>query len=154
MAGFEGTENRHWGSSLKAIHLYRPHPKDWYGETKQYLYRVRDGWRRVEMMRMVYEEVCSDTGISPDELHRKLAKAEQDMERVTGEVVSLLNAIPDRNQRTVMTMRYINGANWDQISDAMGMPKDDVKRMHQTALPILKRVLNRIRETGHKASVQ
>lgn len=145
------------------LRLYKPHPNDWYGTTKQYLYRIRDGWRKVELMRRKYREIMNqkcdddrdkdtmDSMLSPDELHKKLDKAEQDMERVTAEVMSVLDILHDPDQRSVMVGRYIYNETWKNTAERMGMEITNVQKLHQSALPILKRNLSEDGVIDHSA---
>ena len=127
------------------IRLYKPHPKDWYGETKMYLYRVRDGWRKVGLLRRKCRKLDIGEGeeefLCADELHKKLEMAEQDMKVITAEVMDLISTLPDADQQTVMVRRYLYNETWKQISAQMNIPVSDVLEYHQTALPILKRAL-------------
>ena len=124
------------------VHLYRP---DRYGETKQYLYRVRDGCRRVGLLRRKCRAI--ERGTAPvdsdcaDEFHRKLKKGEQDMENVTAEVMDLLSTLPDERQQMVMKKRYLKGRRWKEIAAEMELAESEVLAYHQKALPILKRKL-------------
>ena len=101
----------------KPIHLYKPEAGDWYGETKKYLCRVRDGQRRTEALRERAELLDSiddpdkEFNRYRDETHQKLEKAERGMIIVTEEVRELIGQLPSTNQRTVMTKRYV-----DQLS--------------------------------------
>ena len=132
----------------KPIRLYRPHPKDWYGETKRYLYRVKDCERRVWALRKRCAELDAvdapdeDLVLYRDELHKRLGKAEQDMQGVTGEVTELLAGLPDANQRAVMVERYLHRASWKRIAAKLDIPVSEVLAYHQSALPILKRALS------------
>ena len=127
------------------VHLYKPNPHDWYGETKQYLYRVRDGWRKINLLRRKCRAI--ERGTAPvdsdctDELHKKLKKGEQDMEVITAEVMDILSTLPDERQQMVMAKRYINGKDWEIIAEEMALSRNEVLEYHQTALPILKRKL-------------
>ena len=132
----------------KPIRLYRPHPKDWYGETKRYLYCVRDGARRVGALQKRCAELDAadapdeDLILYRDELHQRLGKAEQDMQGVTGEITALLADLPNENQRAVMTLRYLHCAVWKRIAEKLRIPVADALAYHQAALPILKRALS------------
>ena len=73
---------------ITVIRLYRPDPKDWFRDVMVYLNRVNDCRRRVEVIRSRAELL--DAVVDPDEelmsyrdeVHQKLANAEQDMKRV------------------------------------------------------------------------
>ena len=73
---------------ITVIRLYRPDPKDWFRDVMVYLNRVNDCRRRVEVIRSRAELL--DAVADPDEelmsyrdeVHQKLANAEQYMKRV------------------------------------------------------------------------
>ena len=85
---------------VKPIHLYRLQKKDWFGETKQYLYRVRDGERRTDLLQRRAELLDAITDPDEeliryrDEVHQKLSRAEQEMKRVRVEVMELIGQLP------------------------------------------------------------
>ena len=108
--------------------LYHPHAKDWFGKTKQFLYRFRDGEKSVELLRWRGTE-------------EEFTRAEQETERAKAEVMALISRLPSAAQRTVMTKWYIDHKRWNQISAEMGMPLQQVKELHNKALPELKRML-------------
>ena len=131
----------------KPVRLYSPEKKDWFGETKRYLYRIRDGERRVELLRRRLELVDAiddpddDLVCYRDELHQKLCQAEQDMKRVTIEVMDLIGQLPSPAQQMMMTSRYVDHKNWRETAADMDMSVRTVQILHGRALPKLKRLL-------------
>lgn len=131
----------------KPVRLYHPEKKDWFGETKRYLYRIRDGQRRVDLLRRRVELVDGiddpdeDLTRYRDELHQKLSQAEQDMKRVTVEVMDLIGQLPSVTQQMMMTSRYVDHKNWRETAAEMGMSVRAVQMLHGRALPKLKRLL-------------
>ena len=132
---------------VKPIHLYNPEKKDRFGATKQYLYRIRDGERRTDLLRRRVELLDSITDpdddliLYRDELHRKLEKAEQDMKRVTVEVMEMIGQLPSVNQQMVMIKRYVDRRTWEETAAEMDMSVRAVQVLHGRALPKLKRLL-------------
>lgn len=132
---------------VTVIHLYRPDPKDWFRDVMVYLNRVNDCRRRIEVIRSRAELL--DAVADPDEeltayrdeVHQKLADAEQDMKRVRVEIKGLIGQLDSEEQRTVFTRRYVERQSWKAIAWAMELPVETVKMLHAKALPKLKRLL-------------
>lgn len=76
-----------------------------------------------------------------DEVHQKLADAEQDMRRVRVEVMEVISLLECEAQRTVVTRRYVEWQSWDKIAWAKDQPDETVQMHHAKALPVLKRQL-------------
>lgn len=132
---------------VTVIHLYRPDPKDWYKDVMAYLNRVNDWRRRVgrfkaraELLDAV-DDPDEDLIAYRDEVHQKLADAEQVMKRVRTEVAELIGQLDNEEQRTVFTRRYVEWQSWKQVAWAMDMPVETVKMLHAKALPKLKRLM-------------
>ena len=129
------------------IRLYRPDPKDWFRDVMVYLNRVNDCRRRVEAIRSraelldSIEEPDEELSAYRDEVHQKLADAEQDMKRVRAEITELIGWLDNEEQRTVFTRRYVEWQSWNKIAWAMDMPVETVKMLHAKALPKLKRLM-------------
>ena len=132
---------------VTVIRLYRPDPKDWFKDVMVYLHRVNDCRRRVEAIRSRVELL--DGIIDPDEelivyrdeVHQKLARAEQDMKRVRVEVAELIGQLDNEEERTVITRRYVEWQSWEKIAWAMDLPVETVQMYHAKALPKLKRLM-------------
>lgn len=132
---------------VTVIHLYRPDPKDWYKDVMAYLNRVNDWRRRVGLFKAraelldAVDDPDEDLIAYRDEVHQKLADAEQVMKRVRVEVAELIGQLDNEEQRTVFTRRYVEWQSWNKIAWAMDMPVETVKMLHSKALPVLKRLL-------------
>ena len=132
---------------VKPNKCYRPQARDWFGEIKQYLYKVRDGERRVDALRRRAEllDGIADPDVEltvyRDEIHKKLINAEQDMKRVRVEVMEVIARLPSITQQKVITKRYVDSQSWEQTAVEMGMSVRDLQMLHGRALPKLKRVL-------------
>ena len=132
---------------VKPIRLYKPEAKDWFGETKRYLHRISDGERRTDLLRRRVELLDAvtdpDEELSAyrDELHKKLEKAEQDMKRVTVEILELIGQLPSANQQIVITRKYVDQKPWRDIAEELNLPVRVVQMLHGRALPKLKRIL-------------
>lgn len=132
---------------VKPIRLYKPEAKDWFGETKRYLHRISDGERRTDLLRRRVELLDSITDpdddliLYRDELHKKLEKAEQDMKRVTVEILELIGQLPSANQQLVITRKYVDQKPWRDIAEELNLSVRVVQMLHGRALPKLKRIL-------------
>ena len=132
---------------VTVIHLYRPDPKDWYKDVMAYLNRVNDWRRRVGMLKAraelldAVDDPDEDLIAYRDEVHQKLADAEQVMKRVRAEITELIGWLDNEEQRTVFTRRYVEWQSWNKIAWAMDMPVETVKMLHAKALPKLKRLM-------------
>ena len=132
---------------VTVIHLYRPDPKDWFKDVMVYLSRMNDWRRRVGMLKAraelldAVDDPNEDLSAYRDEVHQKLADAEQDMKRVRAEATELIGQLDSEEQRTVITRRYVEWQSWKKVAWAMDMPVETVKMLHAKALPVLKRLL-------------
>ena len=111
-----------------AIRPYRPDPKDWFKDVMLYLNRVNECRHRVELLRSRAELL--DAVVDPDEelahyrdeVHQKLSEAEQEMKRVRVEVTELIDQLESKEQRTIITRRYVEWQAWKKIAWAMDQP--------------------------------
>ena len=132
---------------VTVIHLYRSDPTDWYKDVMAYLNRVNDWRRRVGMLKAraelldAVDDPDEDLIAYRDEVHQKLADAEQVMKRVRAEITELIGWLDNEEQRTVFTRRYVEWQSWNKIAWAMDMPVETVKMLHAKALPKLKRLM-------------
>ena len=132
---------------VTVIHLYRPHSKDWYRDVMVCLNRVNDWKRRVGLLNAraeLLDEVNDpdeDLSAYRDEVHQKLADAEQVMKRVRAEITELIGQLDCEAQRTAFTRRYVEWQSWKKIAWGMDLPVETVKMLHSKALPKLKRLM-------------
>ena len=107
---------------VAVIHLYRPDPKDWYRDVMVYLNRVNDWRRRDGLLKArveLLDEVTNpdeDLIAYRDEVHQKLADAEQDMRCVRVEITELIGQLDSEAQQTVFTRRYVEWQSWKKIA--------------------------------------
>ena len=82
---------------------------------------------------------------------------EQEMEKVRAaisEILAAIDAVPDEMQKTILTMRYINGKSWEDIGDRIGYERTQTLVYHGRALLTVKRNLNKSAdENGHHDKV-
>ena len=69
----------------------------------------------------------------------------QDLRVSLAEVLEAIDAVPDEAQKTVLTLRYINGMEWNDIQEYMHYERTQVYVIHGWALQAVKRWME---ETG------
>ena len=114
--------------------------------TKEYLFQVRDGKRKVSLLerRIAMRENAEPT--SPDivpvsDLQMQLFAAQEELKFVTMVVTDMVGMLEDVNQQMVITKRYLDGETWEQIAVDMDMALRSVHKLHGQALPILELML-------------
>ena len=60
-------------------------------------------------------------------------------------VVAVINAVPPGREKTLLTLRYLNGHSIEKSADLMGVSRRTAYRIHQRALVVASRVLLRKR---------
>lgn len=75
------------------------------------------------------EEVCKIADITI-ELREEAEKAWE----VLAEILNAINAVPDEMQKTVLTLRYVEGLNWMQIAEKIGYEISNTYILHGRAL--------------------
>lgn len=75
------------------------------------------------------EEVCKIADITV-ELREEAEKAWE----VLAEILKAIDAVPDEMQKTVLTLRYVEGLNWMQISEKIGYEISNTYILHGRAL--------------------
>jgi len=135
------------GYPVKSIHLYRPDPRDWFRDVMQYLNRVHDWNRRIEMLKLRVELL--DDVDDPDEelscyrdgIHQKLCNFEQAMRCVRVEAEQMIKELGSVEAQIIITRRYLDRWSWKKIAWALNKTVDTVQAQHADALPELKRIL-------------
>lgn len=75
------------------------------------------------------EEVCKIADITV-ELREEAEKAWE----VLAEILKAIDAVPDEMQKTVLTLRYVEGLNWMQIAEKIGYEISNTYILHGRAL--------------------
>lgn len=75
------------------------------------------------------EDACKAADIST-EMSARLKEAEQ----ILPEILAAIDAVPDEQQKMVLTMRYIEGASWTDIQERIGYEKTQAYVIHGKAL--------------------
>ena len=61
--------------------------------------------------------------------------------RILQEVMAAINSVPDEMQKTVLTMRYVEGLGWFKISENIGYEISNTYKLHGRALVHVNRYL-------------
>ena len=68
------------------------------------------------------------------ELEEQIQEQERIAAAVLKEVWDAINAVPDEMQKTVLTLRYVEGLDWIQIQDRIGYERTQTLVLHGRAL--------------------
>ena len=111
-------------------------------KTKQYLFQIRDGERRVELLnrRIRMRDSIDET----DDLYTELARAKQEVKDVTVTVTDYIGRLEDVNQQMVLVKRYVDRLSWKQIAADMNMSVRAVQKLHGRALPLIRVMLEEL----------
>ncbi len=151
---------------MAAVRATAHKKEDRFKAVKDFLYQVRDAQRRVKMVErridyrmdslgahgVNYDEyipsghdysgsVVESTVVALTELQRELDHAEQAYADAKVTVSDLIARLPDINQQTVITRRYVDGQAWEKIALDMDMTVRNMQKIHGRALPLLQEYL-------------
>ena len=68
------------------------------------------------------------------DIERELVTSIDQLERIRLQVESVINSVPNVNQRNVLRLRYISGMKWEQIAVKLNYDYRWVLRLHGKAL--------------------
>lgn len=68
------------------------------------------------------------------DIEREIGASIDQLERTRLQVESVINSVPDVNQRNVLRLRYISGMKWEQIAVKLNYDYRWVLRLHGKAL--------------------
>lgn len=153
---------------MEAINLTLGKKPDKFKSVKDFLYRVRDAERRVNLIErrieyredtigahgMTYSEHLpngsnySNSSVETavmalDALDRDLRDAKNSCSDAKVSVSEFIATLPDINQQMVITKKYIDGQSWEDIALDMDMSVRTVQKHHGRALPLLQEVLEK-----------
>ena len=139
---------------------------DQFKSVKDFLYQARDAKRRIILIedRIEFREESigahgmslaerisnatdfkhssvENTALALDALNRELREAEKAYADAKVTVSEFIAILPNVNQQTVITKKYIHGQDWKKIADDMAMSVRSVQRLHGRALPLLQEEL-------------
>lgn len=117
-----------------------PHHFINFRETRKYLQRVRGCKERLGLLRK-RESLCRLIGQETDSLKTSIEETQQYQFEVSVEIADEISKLDNVKQEMVMTLRYIDGLTWDEISKAMDISLHTVHKLHGRALPAMERIL-------------
>ena len=89
------------------------------------------------------EDICRAAD-AKQQLAAKIAELNAAMQRV----LALIDIPTDERQKTVLTLRYVNGLSWLDIQDRMGYERTQTLVLHGRALAAINRRLKSADENG------
>lgn len=69
-----------------------------------------------------------------DETERKIQKELSDLVLLKNEILTAINKMTDRDERLLLTYRYLNNLSWDDIAYSLHVSSRTVHRIHASAL--------------------
>ena len=125
--------------------------------TRDFLYQVRDGDRRIRNLEKRIQlrqdaldlsgERWSDADVTEKEiiaLEHMIGRERADYAAAVVDISDTISCLEDDNQQMVLTYRYIDMiSDWSLIADRMGMSKAAVQKLHGRALPKLREILEK-----------
>ena len=75
------------------------------------------------------------------ELEETITNSVTELVRVKTEILRLIQRVPDRNQRLVLTAYYLDMATWEQVAVDMHYSFDNVMRLQRLGLAEVDRLL-------------
>jgi DNA-directed RNA polymerase specialized sigma24 family protein len=63
----------------------------------------------------------------------------QECNRVLAQIMQAISAMPDEMQKTVLTLRYVEGRSWEDIQDMIGYERTQTLVIHGRALWAVKK---------------
>lgn len=89
------------------------------------------------------EDICRAAD-AKQQLAAKIAELNAAMQRV----LVLIDIPTDERQKTVLTLRYVNGLTWEEIQERMGYERTQTLCLHGRALAAINRRLKSADENG------
>lgn len=80
--------------------------------------------------------------IKCEQMEEKIERKRQEQIDILREVTAVIDQIGGADQRTVLTLRYINGFGWSRISAQMGVSRRLVLYTHGSALASVEKILH------------
>lgn len=68
-------------------------------------------------------------------LQEKQAEALEKLLNFKAELISVINAVGDKDERLVLRYRYLGNKTWVEIGDLIGWDERTIRRIHNKALP-------------------
>lgn len=81
----------------------------------------------------VYDRMAEDVARITDATEQ-LRDAKAKVDAALGEILTAINAVPDEMQKTVLTLRYVEGLDWISIAERIGYEISNTYILHGRAL--------------------
>lgn len=88
---------------------------------------------RVKSSPEVYDQMAEDAAKIVD-MTAKHDALVQEIDQALSEILIAIRAVEDQKQRTVLTLRYVEGLSWNDVQDQMGYEKAQTMVYHGRAL--------------------
>ena len=72
------------------------------------------------------------------ETEEKIKKLEEELPKVEGEIIDLIDTLQNLDYRLVLVYRYLNWMSWDEIAHKMYYSNPTIRRWHSLAIEELK----------------
>ena len=73
----------------------------------------------------------------------QLKRAAERIDAALAEILAAIEAVPDETQKAVLTLRYIEGAGWQEIQERLHYEKTQIFILHGRALWAVKQWMNK-----------
>lgn len=88
---------------------------------------------RVQSSPEVYDKMAEDAARIVD-MTAKHDALVREIDKALSEIIQAIQAVEDQKQRTLLTLRYVEGLSWADIQDKMGYEKTQTMVHHGRAL--------------------
>lgn len=94
-----------------------------------------------------YDRMAEDVAGAIDGTEQ-LRKVVADIDRELAEILMAIESVPDEMQKTVLTLRYIEGMPWEQINEKLHIERSWGTKLHGRALWNVKQYLAETRKVS------
>lgn len=80
-----------------------------------------------------YDRMAEDV-VKVADSTEQLKEVVKQIDRDLAEILKAIDAVPDEMQKTVLTLRYIEGLNWEQIQEQLNLERSWGSKLHGRGL--------------------
>ena len=95
----------------------------------------------------VYDRMAEDVARITDATEQ-LRDAKAKVDAALGEILTAINAVPDEMQKTVLTLRYVEGLDWISIAERIGYEISNTYILHGRALWSVRKWMENAKQEG------
>jgi len=99
-----------------------------------------------------YDRMAEDVALIADATEQ-LKAAKANVDSALAEILRAIESVPDEMQRTVLTLRYVEGLDWIAVQERIHYEPSQMFVIHGRALWAVKQFLERTEENGVVKSV-